>query len=457
MHDLTSQLDVFRLVHNPCVPSDASQLSDWLRKAWASESVLSSPKLVASAGKTASGYRYYAGFADTFVADVLARLPEPTGMVLDPWNGSGTTTSVAAAHGIEARGFDINPAAVVISKARLLQSDVAPSLLPLTRKLLSAVEADAPLSEDDLLLRWMTARAAVAVRRVAATINRSLVEGDDEPRGTRLASEMSSLAALFYLALFRVVRRALGRFAGTNPTWLRQKVAEDEKVDLDLRTLGPWLLAVMGELAETVKGRGLPIPGHGRIAIEVADSGQLPIQDGAAQAVITSPPYCTRIDYAVATLPELAALGMTGSEFRALRDRLIGTPTRDGTFASSDVRWGTTATGFLRQVADHQSYASQGYYLSFFSQYFTGMWRSLSETSRVVAGDRPIVLVVQDSYYKELHADIPRVMSEMADQLGWSPLARLDLRVKTKANINANTRKYRQPAPATESVLAFLR
>jgi hypothetical protein len=437
------------------VPRDANQLSAWLSNEWARDGAVSSPKLLPNAGKAATWYRYYAGYADAFVADVVGRLPEPTGMVLDPWNGSGTTTSVAAAHGIEARGFDLNPAAVVIAKARLLQSDVAPSLLPLTRKLLTAVEAHAPALEDDLLLRWMTPRATVAVRRLAATIHRSLVELDDKTEATRLPSEMSSLAALFYLALFRVVRRALGRFAGTNPTWLRQNVAEDEKVDFDLRTLRPWLLAVMGELALAVKARGLLEPGDGRVEIAVADSGHLPIRDGAAQAVITSPPYCTRIDYAVATLPELAALGMTGSEFRALRDRLIGTPTRDGSFARSDARWGMTATGFLRQVAHHGSHASKGYYLSFYSQYFAGMWRSLSEITRVVASDRPIVLVVQDSYYKELHADIPGVMCDMADRLGWSPLARRDFHVRTKANINAGTRKYRQPALATESVLVF--
>ena len=136
---------------------------------------------------------------------------------------------------------------------------------------------------------------------------------------------------------------------------------------------------------------------------------------------------------------------MTVAEFRALRDRLIGTPTRDGSFAMSDLRWGNTACSFLRRVADHGSHASAGYYLSFFSQYFVGMWRSLSEISRVMTRDGPIVLVVQDSYYKELHADIPRVMCEMADNLGWSLLGRRDFKVKTKANINAGTRKYRQP------------
>jgi hypothetical protein len=439
------------------VRTDSSPLSDWLSSAWARDSTLSSPKLASNAGKTANWYRYYAGYADTFVADVVARLPEPPGTILDPWNGSGTTTSVAAVQGISARGFDINPAAVVISKARLLQSHVAPSLLPLTAKLLATVEASAPLSEDDLLLRWMTPRAASAIRRLTSTINRSLVDPDDAVGATRLASEMSSLAALFYLAVFRVVRRALTRFSGTNPTWLRQKVTDDEKVDLDLRTLRPWLLAAMEDLADTVDARGLSVSEHGGIDIAVADSGALPMPDGAAEAVITSPPYCTRIDYAVATLPELAALGMTNSQFRALRDRLIGTPTRDGSFPHSDVRWGSAANGFLSQVADHQSRASQTYYLSFFSQYFAGMWRSLSEIGRVVARDRPIVLVVQDSFYKELHADIPRIMCEMSDRLGWSPLARRDFQVRTKANINAATRKYRQPSLATESVLAFQR
>lgn len=442
---------------NPQVDRDARQLSAWLRDAWAGDSALSSPKLPASAGNTANWYRYYAGYADAFVADVVGRLPESTGTVLDPWNGAGTTTSVAAAHGIDAQGFDINPAAAVISKARVLQSDVAPSLLPLTRELLAAVEPNARVADDDLLLHWMTPRGAAAVRRLAATINRALVESDGPPEAARLASEMSSLAALSYLALFRVVRQALAQFAATNPTWLRQRVAEEEKVDLDLRTLRPSLLRAMTELAETVRGSGLPEHGHGRIGIAVADSGELPIPDGSVEAVITSPPYCTRIDYAVATLPELATLGLSRKEFRELRDRLIGTPTRDGSFARSDLRWGNTATAFLRQVADHASHASEGYYLSFFSQYFAGMWRSLSELGRVVASGRPIVLVVQNSHYKEIHADIPGVMSEMADSLGWNALARRDFPVKTKANVNAATRKYRQTGLATEAVLAFAR
>jgi hypothetical protein len=107
---------------------DTRELSALLKEAWARDSDLASPKLSTSANETTHWYRYYAGYADAFVADVVGRLPESTGVLLDPWNGAGTSTSVAAAHGIDAQGFDINPAAVVISKARLLQCDVASSL-----------------------------------------------------------------------------------------------------------------------------------------------------------------------------------------------------------------------------------------------------------------------------------------------------------------------------------------
>lgn len=436
---------------------DSTELSNWLREAWASDETLSSPKLNGTPRGATSGYRYYAGYAATFVADVVARLPEGTSNVLDPWNGSGTTTSVVAAHGIDAHGFDLNPAAVVIAKARMLQSDTAPSLLPLARELLAATESDAFVSDDDLLLRWMTPRTVTAVRRLAATINRALIDIEPPLEPARLSSEMSSLAALFYLALFQVVRKALSDFAGSNPTWIRQNVAEQEKVDIDLRTLRPSLLRVMPELALTVKNRGVPQSGQGRIGIAVADSAELPLEEDSVQAVITSPPYCTRIDYAVATLPELAALGVNGDELRTLRDRLIGTPTRDGSSPTSDTRWGTHATTLLHQVAAHGSAGSASYYLPFFSQYFAGMWRSLSEIGRIVAPGRPIVLVVQDSYYKEIHVDVPRVIADMAASLGWDSLARREFPARTMANINVHASKYRTRAFATEAVLAFSR
>lgn len=61
-------------------------------------------------------YRYYAGYNDGFVQDILDRIDIPAdGLVVDPWNGAGTTTAAALASGFHARGYDINPAAVLIA------------------------------------------------------------------------------------------------------------------------------------------------------------------------------------------------------------------------------------------------------------------------------------------------------------------------------------------------------
>lgn len=53
------------------------------------------PRLSARNGK-GSLYRYYAGFCPEFVTDALRHAQVGIGkLVLDPWNGSGTTTASA--------------------------------------------------------------------------------------------------------------------------------------------------------------------------------------------------------------------------------------------------------------------------------------------------------------------------------------------------------------------------
>jgi len=53
----------------------------------------------------ASWYEYYAGFSPTFVQDALQyAAPKPWARILDPWNGSGTTTEIVASLGFEALG-----------------------------------------------------------------------------------------------------------------------------------------------------------------------------------------------------------------------------------------------------------------------------------------------------------------------------------------------------------------
>ena len=67
---------------------------------------------------------------------------------------------------------------------------------------------------------------------------------------------------------------------------------------------------------------------RGERVLQVASSEKLPLAEASVDIVLASPPYCTRIDYAVATSVELSLLGFVrDAGFRDLRRGLIGTTT----------------------------------------------------------------------------------------------------------------------------------
>src|SRR5687768_10602167 len=82
----------------------------------------------------AGWYPYYAGFSADFAQAVLDSFADRRhSTVLDPWNGSGTTTAVTAGKGFEGFGFDLNPVMLIVARARLLNKRERSSLMPLAR------------------------------------------------------------------------------------------------------------------------------------------------------------------------------------------------------------------------------------------------------------------------------------------------------------------------------------
>jgi len=65
-------------------------------------------------------------------------------------------------------------------------------------------------------------------------------------------------------------------------------------------------------------------------------------------------------------------------------------------------------------------------------------------------------IVVQDSFYKDVHNDLPHIISEMGENLGWSLVQCFEYPIpQTVAGINNGSRKYRHQFGATESTLVF--
>ena len=312
---------------------------------------LPTPKQAPANSKGVAGwYGYYAGYSPLFVFDMLKRLAIPPGeSILDPWNGVGTTTQVAQENGNNAIGFDLNPVVVIVAKARQLHCGVLPSIESLCSEIIERAEEDHDEDVDsDPLGVWFMPAAARTLRKIETSIQHLLVSHGSYARIIDLQSldAISDLGAFFYTALFRTVRGLLTEFRASNPAWIRRPGNSGDRVAVSSRKSLSLFQASVEVMAPALKTRKIEPKTVCRL--DRASSTRLPLSDESIAAVITSPPYCTRIDYAVTTSPELAVLGMNvSSELKLLRDSMMGTSTIANTPQKFDAKWGPKCRAVL--------------------------------------------------------------------------------------------------------------
>ncbi|MCW0413207.1 site-specific DNA-methyltransferase [Xanthomonas sacchari] len=401
-------------------------------------------------------YPYYAGYSPAFVADILDRLQlGPDASVLDPWNGSGTTTTVCSLKGVHSRGFDINPAMIVVARARLLPENTASSLAPLLKAIVQHAKASSgPAVLEEPLLAWFGPETSIKLRAVERSIRHLLTEDARSVlQSLRTVENLSSLSAFFYVLLFRLVRRALKSTATTNPTWVRARAK-------NVRAMLTWTDIAQGLAAELQGIRLLDECNQERVAfaqvyVSIGDSLKINVADSSVDAVITSPPYCTRIDYAVATRVELAVLNMDSpAKFEELRRGMLGTTLANKAVGQS--LKSESANILLDRIRSHPSKASSTYYYSTYSDYFFKLESSLAEIARALKPRGTAALVVQDSSYKELHVDLATAVTETFSKLDVTASERWNFPVlRSMRQIHTGARSHSANWRPTESVLLF--
>lgn len=407
----------------------------------------------ASSGRE-SWYNYYAGYSSSFAFGLLNSLElNQDAVILDPWNGVGTTTTASAVLRTLAHGFDLNPSMVVIAKAMLVSPRLAQDIVTAGESHPRTGVKLPEVSLLDPLLAWFSDSAVAQIRG----LERALL-GPGASLGTRAINvdKLSRKQAFAYLLLFKTVRQLVSPFYASNPTWLKQPKDPKGRLRPSKECIRKTLLRQGQALTATGKTfAGKPVPATSRVAIRVASSTDIPLSGGSVDAVLTSPPYCTRIDYAVATSAELAVLGCGGkSEFRDLREALLGSATVSQRKPELDSAWGKTCNAFLDRVRQHPSKASSTYYYKNHVAYFRGLFLSLCEIARVLKQGAALMIVVQDSYYKEIHNDLPTITSEMSESAGLILKARSDFATSlSMARLNQKAWRSRARRPSVESVL----
>jgi len=410
-------------------------------------------------------YQYYAGFSPSFVRDALDQSSARPGFdrLLDPWNGSGTTTEIGIREGFDSIGFDLNPVMVIVSKARTLQHNVQPSVKSLFEEIILRAAQVEQEFEDDPLTKWLSMETATTMRKIEVALQAILVEAKNYSQLATLPSlkNISALAAFFYVGLFKSLREILLPFQSSNPTWIKRPTSVRERIHVRRKDLVSILRTQIAEMAEDLAAEALWVQAEKipRVEVDVASSTCLPVANNSIHIVVTSPPYCTRIDYVVKTGPELALLGLGDStKVHNLRDRMIGTPTIAEHLPEPHKKWGKTCLTLIDRVSLHKSRASKSYYLKTKIQYFDGLYKSLAELNRALANSGECFLVVQDSYYKEIHVDLAQIVREMGSSVGWHcDFSRDFASSRTMVGVNRGARAYRTPDLSVESVLHFVK
>ena len=246
------------------------------------------------------GYHSYpAKFIPQLAARLIGELSNPGDLIVDPFMGSGTTLVEAKLLGRPSVGVDINPVAHLISLAK---TTVAPPEL-----LAEAVHQIGP--------RLDTRRDSQASRRVA--------------RGGELAPDHERIDYWFppgskralgrILVLIedtedqrarRLLRCAFSNSLKTSSIWLQRSTKPTRDFQKQIPDPFETFLRHARQMAKRNAEFYQLLEERGHLDVPAAplceDARNLPIDDGQASLVVTSPPYVTSYEYA--DLHQLTAL-----------------------------------------------------------------------------------------------------------------------------------------------------
>lgn len=404
-------------------------------------------------------YPYYAGFPEGFARTLLesSRIPDDA-LVFDPWNGSGTTTKAAASLGLNAIGLDLNPVMSIVAKARLLSACEADSLLPIAHALLTA-SSKIPDSKilGDPLLDWFDEPTSTLIRGLEASV-RMVAAGGLREAGVRSSplEALSSLAAFYYVTLFAIVRRLSRGLRSSNPTWLRSPRNDDEKLSCTREQLNECFLQIVSASTRYFSCNSPDEP-TSKCQIISGDCRSYRLGASKADFLLTSPPYCTRIDYAHLTRLELAVIfPLCSTAFRDLRLAMTGTTLTHRKRHGTSRYWGATCNNLLRSVKSHGSRASSGYYFNTHSDYFSKLYSSIRMAAANVKSQGAAVFVVQDSWYKDVHNDVPKIVMEMGESAGFLFEQSMQFPIsRSFADLHPSRQGLNEKRPTTETVLVL--
>ncbi len=306
-------------------------------------------------------FYYKEGFSRELVEMLLNQFKP--GRVLDPFVGSGTTVLTAKEMGIEGYGVDVLPVALLASRVKTYDYDV---------------------EEAKRVLEW-----AMELRPGVYSI-----EGVRDPLIRRAFSPKALGKILWYRDVFegqedRKIRDMLMLLLMNAANMASFAVKDGAVVKVVKRRVPPVEVAVRRWARIFYKDLDVHPSGRAKSVIVEGDARALPFEDNYFDAVITSPPYMNKIEYAQVYRIE-EGLFFPGRRVRGVRSFVGMELTDRGIFQTLDM-------------------------------YREDLRRAIEEMYRVLRPEGRVAIVIAGSYIRELdllyEADVD--VAKMAEDVGF--------------------------------------
>jgi DNA methylase len=354
-------------------------------------------------------HAFAARYPPALAAWAVTRFSEPGQTILDPMAGSGTTLVEGCLLGRVARGVDIDPLARLIAKVKATPVDVDAFSKALSEVLRLAGEGRVDEDWRPALPgweRWFRPDVARDLARLRAAI---FALGADQ--------DVTDLLWVCFSSLI-VARTSVANARDLVHSRHHYRLWEQDPQCIQrFRMRAARALRMMGEYLARLQANRVGIPD---VALVGQDAREVQMEDGTADLVLTSPPYCSALDYTRAHMFAVAwmtdVLDVTVAQYRLLGREYVGSERAAlaGVPRDHPLPGALGIAGVDAVVTDLVDAPRRAWIVH---RYFREMRQVLSECARVASASGHVVLVVCPSNIRRVMIPTHQLLAELAGAL----------------------------------------
>jgi DNA modification methylase len=397
-------------------------------------------------------HRYPAKFIPQLVRRIIESYSTADSLIGDPFLGSATTGIEALRSGRVFWGADINPVALLISRAKCHPVDPL-EIKNCWRRLDQRLEGLSQIGRRALTAAEKAAIQAINIARASPeerlaywfpTAHRAALE-----QLLRVITRLHNTAMrMFFLCAFSNILRGCSIWlsGSTKPQKDLTKILSDP-VDSFRRQVRDMLRRNQLYWADLTASHLNPSTVSSLCALELQDVRQLPLDDGQLDLVVTSPPYATCYQYL--ELHQLTQLWFERHQIIApndLRHACIGgkgisTRDRDDANSSTGSKTADDALAKLARLCNGATATTVDREVRALRYYFQDMQAAISEMARVTARGKYLVLIIGDSTKRGINIPTSAALSEMAVAAGFEMERKIVRKVPARVLVSTRDQK----------------